>query len=125
MKQIKFNLNMDDEFNEISMIKDSTNVETNNMDEGSFSLDLLKNMIGGSSNFAMNINHGNIKRPLFSKYILRYHQNIVDAFDNDEEGDTYQNFIDNDMENEEDDKKKCEEQIKEIWDNCENDMEEL
>lgn len=67
MKQIKFNLNMEDEFNEISMIKDSTNVETNNLDEGSFSLDLLKNMIGGSNNFAMNINHGNIKRPLFSK----------------------------------------------------------
>lgn len=29
------------------------------------------------------------------------------------------------MENEEEDKKKCEEQIKEIWDNCENDLEEL
>ena len=49
--KMKFKFNIEEDFNELSMIKDSTNVETNNLDEASFSLDLLKNMIGGGNNF--------------------------------------------------------------------------
>lgn len=42
--QQRFLSNMEDDINEISMIKDSTNVETNNIDEVSFSMDLLKKL---------------------------------------------------------------------------------
>lgn len=63
-KQFKFGL--EDE-NELSIIKDSTNIETNHYDD-SLNLDVLKNMIGGNSNFLQNINHGNLKKPLFSKF---------------------------------------------------------
>jgi hypothetical protein len=39
---------MEDDLNEISMIKASTNTDSNLLNEESFNLDLLKNMMGST-----------------------------------------------------------------------------
>lgn len=44
MVQKRFLANIEDEMNELSMIKDSTNFETTQIQEESFSLDLLKKL---------------------------------------------------------------------------------
>ncbi len=63
--------NMDDDLNEISMIKASTNTDSNLLNEESFNLDLLKNMMGSSKHSKQGKNTGktNKQQPLFSKYL--------------------------------------------------------